>query len=130
MKTTVIIDESLKKGADWYNVTYQGKSLGINVKSNPKTIEAINNGAISVEMNVNPSKDGSKYFGFDLNESSPKGGGSRFNPEFEERKQKMIIAQSSISTAAQYYQQRLSNNSEDIFLLAEKIYNWVIEKAK
>lgn len=52
------------------------------------------------------------------------------DPAFEEKKQRMIIAQSSMSSAVQYFQQRQPTSSEDIFTLATKIYNWVTETSK
>lgn len=56
-------------------------------------------------------------------------GGSKFNTEFEEKKQKMIIAQSSLSSACNMYNQG-SKTPEQILEIAEKFYNWVINTAK
>lgn len=131
-KTTITIDSSLKKGSDWYNITHNGKPLGINVKSNPKSIAAIDGGALTLELNVNESKDGTKYYGFDLTEQRQGGGGGfrkPVDPEAEALKQRMIIAQSCLSSACTLWNQG-SKSAKEITDLAKEFYNWVLETSK
>lgn len=124
----VTITEKPTDNKGWYNIHHNGKDIGINVSSNPKIVAAINSGQLNVEMNV-VEKNG-KWYGWDVKEQKQGGGFQKKDPEAEALKQRMIIAQSSVSSAVQYYQQRQPNSSEDIFILADKIYNWVIEKSK
>jgi len=78
--TKIIIDHTLVKGDKWYNMKYNGKDAGISVASAPKTIEAINSGAIEVEVNL-VEKDG-KYYFWDKQEAKQGGGGfPKMTPE-------------------------------------------------
>lgn len=51
------------------------------------------------------------------------------DPTFEEKKQRMIIAQSSLSSACNMYGQG-SKTPEQIIEVAKQFYNWVIETSK
>ena len=57
-------------------------------------------------------------------------GASKFNPEFEEKRQRMIIAQSSISSAVAFYGETSGKSEEKVLEFAGKIFEWVINKSK
>ena len=135
--TKIQIDNTLVKGDKWYNLDVWGKKAGISVTGAPKTIAEINSGAAEVEVNL-VEKDG-KYYVWDKQEQRPSGGGgNRFQqtPEQiaakqqrEDHIQRMIIAQSSLSAAVQYYQQR-EGTVEKVKVLALEFYNLVNDMSK
>lgn len=53
--------------------------------------------------------------------------GSKLSPEQEERKQKMIVAQSSIASACNLFQGRASVDRTEILVVAEEFYNFVMK---
>ena len=57
-------------------------------------------------------------------------GGFKSNPEADERRQKMIIAQSSLSSAVAFYGETTGKSEEKVFEFAGKMYEWVLNKAK
>lgn len=46
----------------------------------------------------------------------------------DDARQKMIVAQSSLSTAANFYRERSEGTEETVLKFAEKMYNWVMSK--
>ena len=55
--------------------------------------------------------------------------GGNYNPEADALRQRMIIAQSSLSAAVQYYQQR-EGTVEKVKVLAMEFYNLVMNMSK
>lgn len=53
-----------------------------------------------------------------------------FNPEAEALKQRMIIAQSSLSNAVQYCSSNLPCSEEELMKVAKRFYDWVLETSK
>lgn len=138
MANQKLVVESYKENGDWLNLKTNEGEISINGKSNPVIAAKVRNGAIEIEANVNVKGD--KKYAWDINVEKPKSGGGGWkqkSPEeiaaaqaFEERKQRMIIAQSSAASAAQFYIQKGQVSEEDVLKFADKIYNFVIEKAK
>lgn len=55
--------------------------------------------------------------------------GKKTDPVFEERKQRMIIAQSSVSSAIAFYGETSGKSEEKTMEFAGKIFDWVLKKA-
>lgn len=85
------------------------------------TTEVKQNGNFT-NYKISPVRVEKKSFGF-----TP---AAKFSPEFEERKQKMIIAQSSVSSAIAFYGETTGKSEEKTLEFAGKIFEWVLNKAK
>lgn len=57
-------------------------------------------------------------------------GGFKMDPEFEAHKQRMIIAQSSLSASVQFYQQRSGIDPLQVQATASEFYKFVMELSK
>lgn len=57
-------------------------------------------------------------------------GGKPYDPVAEALKQRMIIAQSCLSSSAQYWQQRSGADPLQVTTTAEEWYKWVLEISK
>lgn len=58
------------------------------------------------------------------------GSGKQFDPEAESLKQRMIIAQSCLSSSAQFYQQKTGIDPIQVMSTAKEFYDWVLETSK
>lgn len=137
MNQTIQIQEHKINGT-WCNVkTTDGKEISIAIgDKTSKIMAAINSGSINIECNI-VEKNGKSY-AWDVNEQKS------FPPKFqketpeekaakiqaEELKQRMIIAQSSLSASVQYFQQRSINSDDEVLKTAKKFYDWVILTSK
>lgn len=126
---------------DWCNAKLiDGSEISINIKSNPNLAKHLANGDIPlspIEMNV-VVKNGKKY-GWDIKEQKSNGGGNKWQPspeqiaakqQAEDLKQRMIIAQSSLSASVQFYQQRGQVDIKTVKETAKEFYNFVLETSK
>ena len=136
MANTIVKIAEQKTNGDWCNIkTEGGKEVSINLKSAVKVAEQIAAGAKEIEMNI-VEKNG-KFYGWDKQEQKQGGGGfAKLTPEQiaakqqrEDHTQRMIIAQSSLSAAVQYYQQR-EGTVEKVKVLALEFYNLVNDMSK
>ena len=135
MANTIVKIEEQKTNGDWCNIkTEGGREVSINLKSAVKVAEQIAAGAKEIEMNI-VEKNG-KFYGWDKQEQKQGGGFKQLTPEQiaakqqrEDHIQRMIIAQSSLSAAVQYYQQR-EGTVEKVKVLALEFYNLVVNMSK
>lgn len=137
MANTVINIAEKKINGDWCNIkTVDGKDVSINLKSNPKAAAFIN--ADGNNFMVNLVEKGGKTYGWDVSEEKKSGGGNKFQltPEQlaakqqrEDHTQRMIVAQSCLSSACTMYNQG-SKTPEQVTEIADKFYNWVINVSK
>ena len=135
MANTIVKIAEQKTNGDWCNIkTEGGKEVSINLKSAVKVAEQIAAGAKEIEMNI-VEKNG-KFYGWDKQEQKQGGGFKQLTPEQiaakqqrEDHTQRMIIAQSSLSAAVQYYQQR-EGTVEKVKVLALEFYNLVNDMSK
>lgn len=130
---------SLTVNGAWCNLkTRQGKEISVNLESNPKLKAHFGEGRIpDVEVVANVVEKNGKFYGWDPKEENK--GGSPFKKETPEEKaarletealkQRMIVAQSSLSSAVQFYQQR-SGDEVAVLELAKKFYGFVMEISK
>lgn len=105
----------------YYNLkTVEGKEIGVVIDSCPKIksqIEVVQTAPFPLECRV-VEKNG-KFWAWDFEEKK-RGGGAP-------RNEKAIIAQSSMGHAVAFYQGSTADQQE-VFALAEKIYEWVLKK--
>jgi len=135
MANTIVKIAEQKTNGDWCNIkTEGGREVSINLKSAVKVAEQIAAGAKEIEMNI-VEKNG-KFYGWDKQEQKQGGGFKQLTPEQiaakqqrEDHIQRMIIAQSSLSAAVQYYQQR-EGTVEKVKVLALEFYNLVVNMSK
>ena len=134
MANTIVKIAEQKTNGDWCNIkTEGGKEVSINLKSALKVAEQIAAGAKEIEMNI-VEKNG-KFYGWDKQDQK-QGGFKQLTPEQlaakqarEDHTQRMIMAQSSLSAAVQYYQQR-EGTVEKVKVLAMEFYNLVVNMSK
>jgi hypothetical protein len=126
---------------DWCNLKLtDGKELSINIKSNPKLAVHLAGGQIPQgEIEANVVEKNGKFYGWDPQETKPGGGGGFKKETPEERsqrldlealKQRMIVAQSSLSASVQFYQQRSGIDALQVQATAAEFYKFVMELSK
>lgn len=136
MAATLIKIVEKKINGDWCNIkTESGQEISINLKSNPKSAAFI--AADGNEFTVNLVDKGGKLYGWDIAEQTKKSSPfQKLSPEElkakqerEDHTQRMIVAQSCLSSACNMYGQG-SKTPEQITEIAEKFYNWVNKISK
>ncbi len=130
---------SLAVNGDWCNLkTTEGKEVSVNLKSNPKLAVHLKDGNVPMEaIEANVVEKNGKSYGWDPKEENKGGGGFKKETpeekaarlETEAHKQRMIVAQSSLSSAVQFYQQR-AGDEKNVLDLAKKFYGFVMETSK
>lgn len=120
--------KSIVQNGIWYNVNLEdGRAFGCNSEKNPKTKAALDdivsgkNTSSEIECDL-VSKDGKNWM-FDIKDQAPGKSGGKFAPKNE----RAIIAQSSISSAIDFYKGTTADR-EEVFSFASDIFEWVIKK--
>jgi len=137
MNTKIEITEAQIKG-DWLNAkTAKNGEVSINLKSCPNLSKSLNEGTIyPIEIEVNLVEKNGKQYAWDVSEEKKGGGGMfpKLTPEQLAQKkadsdhtQRMIVAQSSLSAAVQFYQGRSTGDSKSVKDMATEYYNWVMQ---
>lgn len=140
MNTKIKIETSAVKG-DWCNAKlHDGKEVSIYLKSCPKLASVLSSGEIPLnELDCNLVEKDGKWYAWDPKEEKPSGGGGykKETPEekaqrleLEAHKQRMIVAQSSLSASVQFYQERSGVDPLQVQATAKEFYKWVMETSK
>jgi len=140
MNTKIEITEAQIKG-DWLNAkTAKNGEVSINLKSCPNLSKSLNEGTIyPIEIEVNLVEKNGKQYAWDVSEEKKGGGGGfpKLTPEQLAQKkadsdhtQRMIVAQSSLSAAVQFYQGKGQIDTRMVKEAAGEFYNWVMEISK
>jgi hypothetical protein len=139
MNTKIKISQTAVKG-DWCNLKlHDGREVSVYLKSCPKLSVHLQAGNVPEgELECNLIEKDGKLYAWDVKEEKQGGGGGFKKETPEERtarletealKQRMIVAQSSVSSAVQFYQQRTADVSE-VKKMAKEIYDFVMETSK